>query len=237
LTTEELAFILKVTFNIYVWRRERMSSIGAVVATSPTFLQCVEQELLGEVVAKPRVSMRDLYGMSPLDQDAPEVPPVTSSGYKVSKLWEIHKETLRLLVLGKTVEDVASELDLDPVSVQNLRKSPLGKAYIAKLTMKADEVVMQTAERISRLAPKALTILRDIMSDGDQSSSLRVKVAMDMLDRAGLAAVKKVDSRIVSAHLSAEDIEELKGRARSAGVLHTVKVEPVVEEVLEEVCV
>lgn len=81
-----------------------------------------------------------------------------------------------------------------------------------------DAYTIDIARDIREFAPKALDLLKEILqgegTSGQLASpALKVSVAKDLLDRAGYAPIKSIDVRSVHAHLTKEDIEEMKKRA------------------------
>jgi hypothetical protein len=143
----------------------------------------------------------------------------------VDVLWDRHRVILRRVSLGMTDTQISEDLDVSTVSVSTLKNSLLGQAQLNHLRQKADEVVERTQERIALLAPKAARLLEGFMNDSDCPYSVRAKVAESMLDRAGLAPVKKVESHNFNQHVSNQDIVELQRRLAAADIIVHVKAE------------
>jgi rubrerythrin len=77
------------------------------------------------------------------------------------------------------------------------------------------------ARQIQEIAPKALENLRQIIEDetGEIPLHMKAKESNNLLDRAGYGAKTQSEHRHLHAHMTADDIEEIKRRARSCGVL------------------
>lgn len=93
-----------------------------------------------------------------------------------------------------------------------------------------DASAIEIRKRIQHLAPIALFKLEEILDDDKASESVRMKIAQDLLDRAGYDPVKKTMD--VSKY-NEEKINEIKERARANGL--TLSDEGVEDaEVIEE---
>ena len=77
----------------------------------------------------------------------------------------------------------------------------------------ADMEAVNIMEDIKKLAPVAVARLEELLSNQDTDPRLVATVAHDILDRAGFGAPKLITGQFTHAHLTKEDIEELKARA------------------------
>lgn len=73
------------------------------------------------------------------------------------------------------------------------------------------------SQEIKALAPAAVKVLEELM-DNDLPN-IKLKAAQDVLDRAGFAAVKTIQTANIHAHLTREDIDDIKKRAKDIGLL------------------
>lgn len=145
-------------------------------------------------------------------------PPEEVKTFRVSNMWEIHHEIARRLSLGESNASIAEALSVSPAMVSYTKNSkPIkDKVDIMRGAMDADTVDLGI--RIQQIAPKALTLLEDII-DGkhtEASVALRARVADKHLDRAGYSPVKKL--AVATQHLTAEDIEAIKERSRKSAI-------------------
>ena len=143
--------------------------------------------------------------------------PSNHRNYQIQSLQEDHREILRRLTLGQSVKDIASSLQITPTKVTYVKNSHIGKRELSLIQGARNAEAIEVTKQIQELAPKALEILNDVMDDveGKNSPMLKVKVATDILDRAGHGAVK----RKISLHknLSEENINNIKQRAKDMG--------------------
>jgi transcriptional regulator with XRE-family HTH domain len=135
--------------------------------------------------------------------------------YQIMTLWERHHAILRLLALGYTPKQIADQVGCTTATVGNVQHGELGRRQVAILRGAADSAVVDINADIKRLAPIAVERLEQILTDDNSEKSLIVKVAQDLLDRAGHAAPKVIQGQFTSVHLTKEDIEDLKKRAMS----------------------
>lgn len=137
--------------------------------------------------------------------------------YEVQDIWERQREMIRLMILGWGNQEIASALGVTPQNVSDVRNSPLVKDRLAVLGAARDAATVDIAREIKEEAGASLNLLRDIR-DGrvEAGIALRASVARDLLDRAGHSAIRKVQGEIVSTHLTRDDLEALKQRARDA---------------------
>lgn len=153
----------------------------------------------------------------------PRVPQQPRGKVGVDFLWEKHNEILRRLASGETQERIAEELGISPMSIGSIKNSPLGKAQLAHLREKADDQVTKTQEKIALIAPKAAKVLESMMDDVETPQSVRAKIAMDLLDRAGLAPTKRIENTNTTTTVNTADIIELQRRLKAADIVVHVK--------------
>jgi len=155
--------------------------------------------------------------------------------FEVTKLWDIHKEIVRRLALGEKNTDIATQLGVTPAMVSYTKNSRIVEDRVAILQASKDADTVDLMKRIQQIAPKALDLLEGVI-DGDKelgaTIGLRAKTAENLMDRAGYGAVKKM--AVGSAHLTREEIEDLKTRARQSGVIRSPRVINVTPEANSE---
>ena len=135
----------------------------------------------------------------------------------VSDMWELHHEITRRLVLGQKGVDIAKALGCTPQTVSNVRNSPVAQDHIAIMKGARDADTVDLSKRIIEIAPRALTLLEDIIkgeNDGANASlGLRAKEANGMLARVGHGIPQKIQSESVNYHVTSEQIADIKRRA------------------------
>ncbi len=133
--------------------------------------------------------------------------------YQIKRMRDIHQEICRLLILGKTNREIAYELGVSESMVSYTINSEIVKRQLEVMRGARDKESFDVAVEIKKFAPVALKILQEIAQDPNSSPRHKIQIATDMLDRAGFGAPKKVEAQHLHAHLTADDIKELKLRA------------------------
>lgn len=166
--------------------------------------------------------------------------PFKESGekYEIEKIQEWHKEILRLAVLGYRPGEIANATGYSKTHISNIFNSEVFKAELEVLQAARDDDSVSVAKRIVGMAPIATERLLEVIRepifkiDGESvkvderiEPSLKIKVAQDILDRAGH---KAIDKKVI-AHLTKDDLKEMKHDAIEAGIeagyIHVVEEE------------
>jgi len=137
--------------------------------------------------------------------------------YQIQKLWDIHHEILRLLLLGWDKTEIARTLGVTPVMVSYTANSELAKRQLEVMRGARDSEALDLSVEIKRFAPEAFETLQAIMRDANTHEKHKIAIAMDALDRAGYAPPKVIEGRFMHAHFTAEEIEEMKKRSKESG--------------------
>ena len=137
---------------------------------------------------------------------------------QIQRIWDLHHEIMRLAILGWKPTYIAEHLSITPQTVSNTLGSELCKRQMEVMRGSRDTDTVDVLEEIKRLAPVALKTIETLM-ENDPSGRTRLGAAVDILDRAGFAAPKIVEGRFLSAHLTLEDIEDIKKRAREFNII------------------
>lgn len=152
-------------------------------------------------------------------------PPGRTKSFKISKLWDLHREIARRVALGETNKSVAESLGISTSVVGYTKRSKVGKDQIGILRGAMDADNIELGIRINNYAPIALKLLEDTIKGAVITPSLgpgeekvplglRVKEAGKHMDRAGYSPVKKIAS--ISTILTRDEIEVIKARSVSA---------------------
>jgi hypothetical protein len=143
------------------------------------------------------------------------------------------------MLLGFTNPEIAEYIGLTPNQVSQIRNSPLVRAKLEILHAKRDEQAVELAKELQEEAVRSfslLTAVRDgkvMDAEGNAISvniGLRANVAFGLMDRAGYAPIKRIQGEILHGHLTMEEIEEIKTRARKAKCLE------VPAEIIQQEC-
>ena len=144
--------------------------------------------------------------------------------FEVSRMWEVHKEITRLLLLGYKNVEIAERLGVSEVMVSYTRNSKVVEDKLEVMEGARDADTVDLSIEIKRKAPIALALLEEVMK-GEKglgtvaSPALRVKTAENWMDRAGYAVNRGNSGVQLHAHFDAQDILELKKRALESGVV------------------
>lgn len=158
--------------------------------------------------------------------DLRRAPPGERKTYDPKRLWEHNQEILNLKVLGLTNQNIASIMDVTPATVSNTVNSTLGKEKLAMMRGTRDAETWDAAKEIAEASKECIQFLRDAMNDRltdaednviQASVNAKIAIARHILnDLSGLKVPAKIDARVLNAHLSLEEIQELRDAGREA---------------------
>lgn len=138
----------------------------------------------------------------------------------IKRMHEGHHQMVRLMLLGYGNKEIASRLGVTPQNVCDVRNSPIVRERLATLEAAADAEAMDLRSEVMRITQKSVKFLEEVQEAEGRGEGaplhLRVRVAEGFMDR---AIPKKVQGEFMHAHLTGEDIEEIKKRARDGGVI------------------
>lgn len=143
--------------------------------------------------------------------------------FEVSEMSDLHHEITRRLLLGQKGVDIAEQLGCTPQTVYNVKNSRVVQDKLAVMRGARDANSVDVAKEIQRIAPVALENLRKVVEDGEIDGQeiplgMKVKESNAILDRAGYGAKTQSEHRHLHAHLTPEQLEDIKSRARASGV-------------------
>ena len=152
-------------------------------------------------------------------------PSVDKRKYQIKRMKEKHQEMKRLDSLGFKHKEIAKDLGCTPENVCAVTGSELYKKELEVLSVAKDSVVVDVGKRILDIGVKGLNLLDDVVegkaNNGQQADiGLRVRVAMDALDRKEVSAkVKTVQGNVKHTHMVDETIlDRIKERAALAQI-------------------
>ena len=144
----------------------------------------------------------------------------THKAYQIEQMWEVHHEICRLTLIGMKQVDIANHLGVSPAMVSYVLRSPIVKEQLRNMSSSRDIEAMDIDAEIKALAPTAVKVMEELMDS--ELPNMRLKAAQDILDRAGFAPVKTLRTENLHAYLSADEIKEVKDRAREVGLITDV---------------
>lgn len=135
----------------------------------------------------------------------------------------LHHEIIRLTLLGWKGTEVAKHLQVTPVTVSNCLASDKARNVLRLLTQKRTEASVDLQQLMLNNAPVVHDVLFDGIMDPDTPVSVRMKEAREYLGICGFVKPQKIQAQSIHAHLTLEEIKEIKARAlsraRDAGLL------------------
>ena len=138
----------------------------------------------------------------------------------IGEMTELHHEICRMILLGMKNVDIAQKLNCTPQTVSNVRNSPIAKHRLRELSGVRDAVAVNFAAEVQQRAARAFEILDEVLMDetGEVPLMMRVKEANNILDR--VERVEGIGQRNlhIHAHLTADEIANLKQRALDIGL-------------------
>lgn len=136
--------------------------------------------------------------------------------YALDSLKSHHREIARLSFEGFKPAEIAERVDMSVETIRQILRDPLCQAAVERLASSADEGVIDVRKELSKMNKDALARLSDMLKPySDVSPSVQLKAAQDVLDRNGYAA--KFQHEHSHLHMTAEELSEIKSRAREAG--------------------
>ena len=145
--------------------------------------------------------------------------------FEVERMWEVHREISRLILLGYKNNEIAERLGVTPIMVSYTRNSEVVEKKVAKLGAERDEEAIDLAKEIRLKAPVALKLLENVMNGEEgtlgevASVGLKAKTAENWLGRAGFPSTKPAGGVHLHAHFSADELEAIKKRARENSII------------------
>ncbi len=146
---------------------------------------------------------------------------------QLQEIWGKHKEMIRLHILGFKSIAIAEQLNITAACVSHVLNSSIVKAHIDDLQNRADDNTIDMNKRFRETALEAQSLLSDVLldKDGDHDINLKVKVAMDQLDRAGHAPIKKIEAKVALGIFDGTDVSAMAAAAKEINAAKEVAKE------------
>ena len=144
--------------------------------------------------------------------------------YDIKQLWQRSHEIVALALSGMKQVDIASILNISPVTVSNTLNCKLGREKLAKLRKERDGEAIDFSKEMTALVTKAINTYHEIFDSKEVSPNLKKATADTViLDIEGHRA--PIRTANITGHFTAtpEEIEGFKQRglqaARESGML------------------
>ena len=156
---------------------------------------------------------------SPYRVNRKRTPPEMRKNFVVAEMNDVHHQICRMLAFGMTNKVIAAELGITPMTVSNVKNSPICQKQVAVLRGVEDKQTLNAVDRIKRLADRAVGILeKTLEEESDATLELQNKTAITVLGMNGIAPVKNVQVRSMTMHLQKSDLDDIKQRADELGI-------------------
>lgn len=135
----------------------------------------------------------------------------------LNRLQARHREIARLTFDGMKATDIAEKVGVSVHNIYQLQKEPLFKQAVSRLYDDSDKKSIDVKKRLAELAISAVEVLDTTLQS--KNEGLSFKAAQDILNRSGYSEKLISEHRHVHAHLTPDDISNLKERAVAAGAV------------------
>jgi len=146
--------------------------------------------------------------------------------YDIERLWEHHREIIRLLVAsngGFTNKYIARQVGCSPQTVSNVRNNPIAIAKIQELEEGRDADAIDLSRKIREIAPLAINLLQETIGasledidEGAPDTKLLTQGVRSAITVVEHTIPKKVEKKVLHGHFTLEQIAEAKRRALEA---------------------
>lgn len=104
--------------------------------------------------------------------------------YKLAELRINHFVIATLVATGASYTEIASILDMNPGSIQNIATSPLFKAEVQRIRGKLQDMLADSAvEKLAQETMKSVSVLVEMRDNTTISPTVRLRAADSILDR------------------------------------------------------
>ena len=134
----------------------------------------------------------------------------TQNKYNIKQIWSIHREILRRHSVGQKPKQIAKDLGVTIQTISNLVNSDLGSAALEALNNRSDDEARDVTKRIKELAPEALDVVEEILTDDESEPKLRSGLAIKVLGLAGYVEPQKTQIAVGVGLLSQDDISNMR---------------------------
>ena len=146
--------------------------------------------------------------------------PAGNANYELKKLWALHNEIARQMLVGVRPFVIARNLEITTQTVSNVTNSPIFKKQFNGMKIDRDANSVDLSKRIKDVAERAIDLLDkavvdDLKSEGEVTQ-VGIRAAISVVDH---ALPKRIEGRHIVGHLTTEDITRIKRDAINAGAI------------------
>lgn len=117
--------------------------------------------------------------------------------YGLGYIRPYHREIARRLVLGQRAVDISVDLKISQARLSIVINSPLMQLEVKRLEDMRNSGVQDVSIQLQEVAPTMLEICERIAIFG-KNENTSLSAAQDLLDRAGVSKVHKIDAHITT---------------------------------------
>lgn len=140
-------------------------------------------------------------------------------------------EIIRWHLLGYKNVDIAERLGVTPTTISITLNSAVAREYMRWLGGARDHSAVDMSRQLTDCAPEAFEFLQDgVLRNENAPIHLRAKTANDLLGLAGFVRPQRIQVSGSIAHITPEDIAEIKKRAALAAAECGLLLESPVED-------
>jgi predicted transcriptional regulator len=149
--------------------------------------------------------------------------------YNLQSMQSKHHNIARMRFLGYNNKQIAAEVGVSESTVSSVINSPIVQAKLRMMQASADKECLDLQKQIAEIAPKALQNIVEVVETGSLhgegvTAMTVLKESNNLLDRHMGKATQVLKSSHTHAHLTADDIRELKEAAMAAAAKPVIEV-------------
>ena len=145
-----------------------------------------------------------------------------------------HRNMIQMAFNGFKAPEIADRLEMSTITVSNVLRSPLGKAYMEGLTDKMKDATLDVRKELVSMNKHALNTFKRLLDPEEKApASVQFNTAKDLLDRTGFKAADKLNIDMTFQTKSDDEIDaEIEALENS--IKKTQSIKPPQEEESDE---
>jgi len=145
-----------------------------------------------------------------------------------------HRNIIQMSFNGFKAPEIADRLEMSTITVSNVLRSPLGKAYMEGLTDKMKDATLDVRKELVSMNKHALNTFKRLLDPAEKApASVQFNTAKDLLDRTGYKAADKLNIDMTFQTKSDDEIDaEIEALENS--IKKTQSIKPPQEEESDE---
>ena len=145
-----------------------------------------------------------------------------------------HRNIIQMSFNGFKAPEIADRLEMSTITVSNVLRSPLGKAYMEGLTDKMKDATLDVRKELVSMNKHALNTFKRLLDPAEKApASVQFNTAKDLLDRTGFKAADKLNIDMTFQTKSDDEIDaEIEALENS--IKKTQSIKPPQEEESDE---